>query len=68
MKEQDKITERELNLMKIYNMPQREYKVMIIKKLTGLEKSMEGLSETLNKKTENIKKNQSETKNTINTI
>ena len=31
MKEQDKITARELNEMEISNMPDREFKVMVIK-------------------------------------
>ena len=38
MKEQDKITARETNEMDISNMPDREFKVMVIKILTGLEK------------------------------
>ena len=44
-------------------MPVREFKVMVIKILTGLEKGMEDLRETPNKETDNIKKNQSEMKN-----
>ena len=39
MKEQDKITARELNEMEISYMSDREFKLMIIKILTGLEKS-----------------------------
>lgn len=39
MKGQDKITAKELNEMKISYMPDREFKVMIIKILTGSEKS-----------------------------
>ena len=65
MKEQDKITVRELNEMALSNMPDREFKVMVIKILTGLEKRVEDISETLNNE---IKKNQSEMKNTINEI
>ena len=38
---------------------------MIIKILTGFEKRVDKLSETFNKETENIKKNQSELKTTI---
>ena len=45
--------------MEIGNMPNREFKVMVIKILTGLEKRVAYLSETLNNETENIKKNQS---------
>ena len=39
-------------------MPDREFKVMIINILTGLEKRVEDLRETLKKERENIKKNQ----------
>ena len=63
MKEQDKITTKELNETEINNMPDREFKVMVIKVLTGLEKRVDGLRVTFNKKMENIKQNQSEMKN-----
>lgn len=46
-------------------MPDRELKAMIIKILTGFVKRMEDISETLNNE---IKKNQSEMKTTINEI
>ena len=62
MKEQDKITARNLNKMKISNMPDNELKVMIIKILTGFEKRMGDISETLSNE---IKNNPSEMKNTI---
>ena len=39
MKEQDKITAREQNETEISNMPDREFKAMVIKIFTGLEKS-----------------------------
>ena len=37
MKEQDKITARELNKMEINNLSDKEYKVMVIKILTRLK-------------------------------
>ena len=37
-------------------MPNREFKVMIIKKLTGLEKRVENLIETIKKKKNKPKK------------
>ena len=58
MKEKDKITARELNNMETSNMPGRDFKVMFMKIFTGLEIRVEDLSETCNKETENIKKNQ----------
>ena len=45
-------------------MPDRYFKLMVIKILTGLRR-VEDLCETLNKEIENIKKNQSEVKNSI---
>ena len=69
MKEQDKTTARELNEMEINNMPDREFKVMVIKIFSGLEKRAEDLSETLNKEIENIKnKDESKMKNSVPTI
>ena len=46
-------------------MPDREFKVMVIKILTGLKKKVGDLSKTLNKETEKMKKSQSEMKNSI---
>ena len=37
MKEQDKTIARELSVTNISNMPDREFKIMIIKTFTGLE-------------------------------
>ena len=53
MKEQDKITARDLSEMEIMNMPNREFAQRIIYILTGLEKRLEDLSEILNKEIEN---------------
>ena len=44
MKAQDKITTRELNETEIRNMPDREFKVIIIKIPTRLEKRAEDIS------------------------
>jgi len=61
IKEQNKITVRGISKTKMNKMPDRKFKVMIIKILTGLEERVEDISETLKKE---IKKNQSEMKNT----
>jgi len=50
--------------MEINNMPDREFKVMIVKILTGLKKRVEDIGDTLKE----IKKNQSQLKSTINEI
>ena len=54
MKEQDKIIARDLNKMES-NMPDRKFKVMVIKILTL--RRVENLRKTLNKEIENIKNN-----------
>ena len=71
IKEQDKITVGDLSKTEINNMQSREFKVMLRRILTGLQKGMEGISETYDKE---IKNNISEMtsinkiKNTINGI
>ena len=45
---------RNLSKIDINNMPDREFKVRIIKIPTGLEKRVESISETLNKTRNNI--------------
>lgn len=47
MKKEDKATARGLSKTDISNMFDREFKVMIIKIRTGLEKRVENISETL---------------------
>jgi len=63
MKEQDKATERDLSRKDIGNMPDREFKVMIIRIFTGLEKRVEDLRENLNTE---IRNNIAEMKGSIN--
>ena len=55
IKEHDKSSENELDKMEITNLPNKELKVMVIKKLTRLKSASD--SENVNRK--NIKKNQS---------
>lgn len=52
MKKQNKITGKELNQKEKINMPNRGFKVIVIKILNGLEKRVEDLSEILNEKTD----------------
>ena len=65
MKEQDKASGKELNEMEISNLPDKEFKVIVIKMLTKLRRIMDEHSENFKKGTDNIKKNQSEMKNII---
>lgn len=50
MKKQDKITVKELNYMEISNMHGKEFNLIVIKILTGLEEEVDELSENFNKK------------------
>ena len=47
-KEQDKATARDLSETGICNMPEGEFRAMIIRIFTGFEKIVEDISETLN--------------------
>ena len=49
-------------------MTDKEFKVMIIKIVTGLEKRMEELSKTFNNEIKNNEENRSEVKDTITEI
>jgi len=49
MKEQDKATTKDLNETDISNIPDSIFKAMIIRILTGLEKRVEDMTETLNR-------------------
>ena len=69
MKEQNKTPEKELNKMKTSNLPDAEFKTLVIKMLSELRGKSEELSETFNKEIgnikmeiKNIKENQSEIK------
>lgn len=65
MKEQDKFTAGDLSEIEISTMPDRKFKVMIIKLPTGLQKRMEDSSEAFDK---DIKNTLSEMKISINKI
>ena len=65
VEEQDKTPERNPNEMEINNLPDKEFKVIVINMLPELWRKMEKHSENFNKDLENKRKNQSELKNTI---
>ena len=68
MKEQYKTSEKEVNEVEISNLPNKEFKVMIIKIPSELRKRMNEHSENFNKELEHIKRNQTELKNKITEI
>ena len=70
MKEQDKTPEKQLNEMEIGNLPEKEFRIMIVKMIQDLGKRMEAkvekMQETFNKDLEELKNKQAEMNNTIN--
>ena len=69
MKEQDKTPEKQVNEMEIGNLPEREFRIMIVKIIQDLGKRMgakiEKTQEMFNKDIEELKNKQTEMNNTI---
>ena len=69
MKEQDKTTEKQLNEVEIGNLPEKEFRIMIVKMIQDLRKRMEAriekMQEMFNKDLEELKNKQTEMNNTI---
>ena len=64
MKEQDKTPEKQLNEMEIGNLPEKEFRIMIVKMIKDLRKRMEAkiekMQEMFNKDLEEIKNKQTD--------
>ena len=69
MKEQDKTPEKQLNEVEIGNLPEKEFRIMMVKMIQDLGKRMEAkiekLQELFNKDLEELKNKQIEMNNTI---
>ena len=77
MKEQDKVPEKQLNEVEIGNLPEKEFRIMIVKMIQDLGKRMEAkiekmqemfnkdVEELKNKHVEELKNKQTEMNNTI---
>ena len=71
MKEQERNSQDHINEEKITNLPEREFRIMIVKMLQRLENRMEKIQETINtvntitKDIEEIRNKQTEMNNTI---
>ena len=69
MKEQDKTPEKQLNEMEIGNLPEKEFRIKIVKMIQDLGKRMEAkiemMQEMFNKDLEELKNKQTEMTNTI---
>ena len=69
MKEQDKIPEKQLNEVEIGNLPEKQFRIMIVKMIQDLGKRMEAkiekMQEMFNKDLQELKNKQTEMNNTI---
>ena len=65
MKEQTRNTEVQINEEKIGKLPEKEFRIMIVKMIENLENKMEKLKESINKDLEELKNKHTETNNTI---
>ena len=61
MKEQEKTPENQLNEVEIGNLPEKEFRIMVVKMIQDLgnrmEANIENMQEMFNKDTEELKKN-----------
>ena len=68
MKEQDKTPEKQLNEEEIVKLPEKEFRVMIVKMIQNLGNRIEKIEETFNKVLEELKSKQRVMSNTITEI
>ena len=72
MKEQDKTPEEKLNEVEIGNLPEKEFRIMIVKMIWDLKKRMEAMikkmQEMFKKDLEELKNKQTEMNNTVTEI
>ena len=68
MKEQARNTEVQINEEEIGKLPEKEFRIMIVKMIKNLENKMEKMQESINKDLEELKNKHTETNNTITEI
>ena len=68
MKEQTRNTEVQINEKEIGKLPEKEFRIMIVKMINNLENKMEEMQESINKELEELKNKQTDTNNTITEI
>ena len=64
MKDQTGNTEVQMNEEEIGKLPEKEFRIMIIKMIKNLENKMEKMQESINKDLEELKNKHTETNNT----
>ena len=68
MKEQNRNTEVQINEEEIGKLPEKAFRVMIVKMIENLENKMETIQESINKDLEELKNKHTETNNRITKI
>ena len=68
IKEQNRNTEVQINKEEIGKLPEKEFRIMIVKMIKNLETKMEKMQESINKDLEELKNKHTETNNTITEI
>ena len=68
MKAQTRNTEVQINEEEIGELPEKEFRIMIVKMIKNLENKMEKMKESINKGLEELKNKHTETNNTITEI
>ena len=68
MKDQIRNTEVQINEEEIGKLPEKEFRIMIVKMIKNLEIKMEKMQESINKDLEELKNKHTETSNTITEI
>ena len=65
MKEQTRNTKVQINEEEIGKLPEKEFRIMIVKMIKSLENRMEKMQKSINKELEKLKNKHTETNNTI---
>ena len=68
MKEQGRISQDQINEEEIGKLPEKEFRIMIVKMIKNLENKMEKMQESINNNLEALKDKHTETNNTITEI
>ena len=68
MKEQTRNTKVQINKEEIGKLPEKEFRIMMVKMIKNLENKMEKMQESSEKDLEELKKKHTETNNTITEI
>ena len=68
MKEQTRNTEVQISEGELGKLPEKEFRIMIVKMIKNLENKMERMQESINKDLEELKNKHTETSNTVTEI